>query len=312
MAAKDIGPRIGADPEVFIRDIATKDIVPICGIIGGNKAHPIKLDTQITAMYGPENNARRRTDPRGFYGVQEDNVMLEFNVPAYKELDMFTGAISKALDFIQSAFLAPKGYEYCWGAPAHAFNSEVLSKYAQALEIGCSPDFNAYAEDNRFQREPFSAATFGNRRFCGGHIHVQYDKDNVPPHVFAQFMDCVVGIPYLEWDRQGGRRLYYGQPGLFREKDYGIEYRTLSNFWLYPTFRENCLYDMIENIFSLAVRANSEPGVLMEAYSKIHWDDVQSTIRTEDHKTAAEMVMYFREKVGLHINGVPKRTAIAA
>jgi len=222
---------------------------------------------------------------------------------------MFTNSIAKSLEFIQSSFLSPKGYEYQWGTADHAFDAEVLSKFPQALEIGCSPDFYAYAEDNRFQREPFSAATFGNRRFCGGHIHVQYDKSNVDPHIFAQFMDCVAGLPYLEWDKQGTRRLYYGQPGLFREKDYGIEYRTLSNFWLYPNFRENCLLDLSDNVIQLAIRANTDPTFLMNAYSKIPWEDVQQTIRNEDHKTGKELVDYLREKVGLHLNGVPQRQA---
>lgn len=308
MAVKDVGPRIGADPEVFIQHIETKEIHPICGLIGGNKNNPIKLDTQIEYMYGAESNRRRNIDSRGFYGVQEDNVMLEFNVPAYKEIDMFTSAINKALDFIQASYLIPKGYEYCWGVADHAFKPEVLSRHPQALEIGCSPDFYAYADGGRFKRESFSAATFGNRRFCGGHFHVQYNKDNVPPHVFAPFMDCIVSLPYLEWDKQGTRRLYYGQPGLFREKDYGIEYRTPSNFWLYPTFRENYLGDLVENILHLAMRANANPAGLMEDYSKIPWEDVQNTIRLEDHKTGEELVNYLREKLGFHINGVEKRT----
>lgn len=310
MAAKDVGPRIGADPEIFIHDVNTKQIVPICGIIGGTKRNPIKLDVQIAHMYGAEGGGRRRNvDSRGFYGVQEDNVMLEFNVPAYREIDLFTSAISKALEFINASFLSPKGYEYHWGVADHAFQPEILAKFPQALDIGCTPDFNAYAEEKRFKREPFSAAIFGNRRFCGGHIHVQYDKDNVPPHIFAQFMDCVAGLPYLAWDKQGGRRIYYGQPGLFREKDYGIEYRTLSNFWLYPNFREHSLLDLIDNIFNLAIRANSDPGSLISAYSKIHWEDVQNAIRTEDHKSAEDLVAYLRDWVGLAINGVEKRVA---
>lgn len=312
MAMKDVGPRIGADPEVFIRDHMTKEILPICGIIGGTKAEPIKLDAQIAYTFGPEVARRRNIDPRGFYGVQEDNVMLEFNVPAYKEIDMFAAAISKALGFIGDSFLSPRGYEFCWGVADHAFKPEVLSKYPQAMEIGCSPDFYAYAEENRFQREPFSATVFGNRRFCGGHFHVQYDKDNVPPHVFAQFMDCVAGLPYLEWDKQGGRRLYYGQPGLFREKDYGIEYRTLSNFWIYPNFRENYLIDLVDNIYQLAHRANVDSAFLMHAYGKIHWEDVQEAIRKEDHKTGRELCDYFRQELGMHINGVAKRTETAA
>lgn len=314
MAVKDIGPRIGADPEVFIRDVATKQIIPVCGKVGGTKEKPIDITSQVVYLFGNDGGSRRRdVDSRGIYAVQEDNVMLEFNIPAFREIDLMTNAISRAIDTISATILVPKGFEFAWGAsPEYSFQEEVLNKYEQALEIGCSPDFYAYAEEERFQREPYTATFLGTRRYCGGHIHVQYDYDNVPKHVFAQFMDCVAALPYLAWDKQGTRRLFYGQPGLFRPKDYGIEYRTLSNFWLQPEFRSAILLDMLDNIMHLALLANNNPDHLINAYPKIPWEDVQSAIRTEDPKLGGEIVSYLRHKLGLSINLVPERASIAA
>jgi hypothetical protein len=152
-----------------------------------------------------------------------------------------------------------------------------------------------------FDRPPFTASHFGNHRFCGGHMHVQYNKNNVPPHIFAQFMDLVAELPFLRWDRQKMRRMFYGQPGLYREKPYGIEYRTLSNFWLTKTFRDKWLNQLIENVFLLAHAANTDPEKLKNSYEKIDWSEVQQAIQTENIPLADEVIEFARYKAGVNM-----------
>jgi hypothetical protein len=301
MADKDIGPRIGADPEIFVQNAINKEVVPICGHIGGSKKQPINLTEQMRNIYGePRDRRGNPVDTRGNYAVQEDNVMLEFNVPACLDEENFTSSISRVMDFILATYLLPKNLTYKFGLIDANFKKDVLDKYPQAHTIGCDPDFNAYAEDGRFKREPYSSESFGTRRFCGGHIHVQYDTDLVPQHIFAQFMDAVACLPYLHMDKQKGRRQFYGQPGLFRPKDYGIEYRTLSSFWLQPRFRSDNLWDLSNNILNLARMANQQPQKLLDIYPQVRWDDIKHAIRTEDEKLALALTEHNRG-LGLQI-----------
>ena len=310
MAEKDHGPRLGADPELFIQTLEGQ-VVPVCGKIGGTKENPLVINNLIDAHYGPELARRgRELDKQGNYAIQEDNVMLEFNVPAYSDPAYFIESISKILTVLDASVLGQQGMK-TRGDVMYTFKPEDLAPFPQAFTVGCLPDMDAYSENgvfdsvsrtsSGFERVPFNATHFGNHRFCGGHLHVQYNKNNVPCHVFAQFMDVYVGLPFLRWDKQKMRRMSYGQPGLYREKPYGIEYRTPSNFWLGRTFREKWIGQLVENVFSLAKTANNDPEHLRKAYGQIDWGEVQQVIRTENAKAADEIIEHARLRLGLYI-----------
>jgi len=306
--AVDFGPRVGADPELFVAD-ENNEVVPICGHVGGDKENPIIVTNKIEALYPTLHRAEANLI--GDYAIQEDNVMLEFNIPACGDLSSFSSAIDKMKEYLNSAVLKNKGLHMWLDSPEHVFKTEVLDKYPQAYTIGCLPDCNAYADgdendDNRFERPPFDGLTFGPRRFCGGHLHVQYNHFNVPRHIFAQFMDCVASLPFLGFDKQRGRRLFYGMPGIYRNKPYGIEYRTLSNFWLNDRFRGTHLSTLLDNVFGLARVANADPDRLHRTYMQVPWDDVQKAIREEDTKLGSSLVEYLRFKTGLYVNPAPK------
>src|SRR5690606_5853835 len=70
-------------------------------------------------------------------------------------------------------------------------------------------------------------------RTCGGHIHIGYDSpDFIVSEDIVHAMDTVLGLESINLDKDDRRREMYGKAGCFRVKDYGVEYRTLSNFWL--------------------------------------------------------------------------------
>ena len=92
----------------------------------------------------------------------------------------------------------------------------------------CDPDFNVYTLN---QNPAPNAAT--NLRTAGGHIHVGYENPGWEMSVkIIQAMDLFLAIPSLILDTDTQRRKMYGKAGAFREKEYGCEYRTLSNFWI--------------------------------------------------------------------------------
>jgi len=46
-------------------------------------------------------------------------------------------------------------------------------------------------------------------------------------------MDLYLGVPSVLMDKGELRKQLYGKAGAYRMKPYGVEYRTLSNFWIF-------------------------------------------------------------------------------
>jgi hypothetical protein len=64
--------------------------------------------------------------------------------------------------------------------------------------------------------------------------------------------DCLLGLPSIMLDRnpmQRERRTLYGMAGEYRKPDHGVEYRTLSNFWL----RSPVLADFVAQMAGMCV-----------------------------------------------------------
>lgn len=99
--------------------------------------------------------------------------------------------------------------------------------------LGCDPSFNLYGMGGDIPADGTSLPY----RFAGGHIHIGHsslrDKDFAVKVVYN--LDRVLGVwgvgAAQKYD-QKVRRKYYGLAGEFRLPDHGLEYRTLSNFWL--------------------------------------------------------------------------------
>ena len=67
---------LGADPELFLFNHDSNEVISAEGIIGGTKENP------------------RRISKDEAYGLQEDNVMVEFNIPPAKTKDEFRDSIN--------------------------------------------------------------------------------------------------------------------------------------------------------------------------------------------------------------------------
>lgn len=214
---------LGADPEMFVRrkpntTTPVGDIVPICGLVGGTKDKPLPF---------------KKLGHVG-YAYQEDNVSFEVNIPPSTNKNDFDIRISKVLEE-SKALLKDKGLVLDFKRSAHRFNAKELTS-DQAQTIGCDPDMCAYggANDIPIARPPFEIKDLGTWRYTGGHIHFGWDKEkiDIPEHVMVRLIDAVVYLPIIKKDKQKMRRSKYGLAGLYRPKEYGVEYRSMSNFWL--------------------------------------------------------------------------------
>ena len=208
---------IGADPEVFVAD-STGSVVSAIGYVGGNKVCPRPVKDG---------------------GVQEDNVLAEFNInPAKSKMEFIHNMSSVMADLkniLESNNLQPIII------PSYKYTEDQLRQYGpNALEFGCSSELNAWS--NRVVTPP--KAEGNTLRTAGGHVHVGYDNPDVDTNLsLVKMLDFVIGLPSILVDTDKTRRKMYGKAGSMRHKQYGVEYRTLSNFWLNSSELMSWVYD---------------------------------------------------------------------
>jgi hypothetical protein len=202
-------PMIGADVEAFLYSNEKTALVPCVGILPGTKEEPFPL---------PNLGAG--------YAVQEDNVMVEFNIPPKKTASQFCRAIKTAkrgvIDMLQEKY--PGEYRMIFRSDAKFLQKELQSP--QAKLIGCEPDFNAY-EGGQMRRNP---PPVGLYRGAGGHVHLGGDFQ-CPDFIAALFADLVIGVAGWTSEMTSKRAEWYGMPGVYRPKPYGIEYRSPDCMW---------------------------------------------------------------------------------
>lgn len=212
----------GADPEFFLKDEHGCP-VPAFGLFGGKKGEGLLLGTPSTL--GKEHELR----------YLEDGAAVELNIPiCYEFSNIFTNILEYRNYFVKSK-LAKKKLAILDGAVAR-FDKQVLNTNPLAKVMGCEPDYDAY--DNGAARRPFLIEEFGDLRFAGGHLHfgIKPWPEQIPKHIFVQFLDLFLGTFLFKFDNQAERKKFYGLPGLFRPTSYGVEYRTpsadlITNLW---------------------------------------------------------------------------------
>lgn len=258
---------IGADPELFLEKDG--EIISAEGIIGGTKASPKKISDKGHA-------------------IQEDNIMIEFNIPASDNKESFRDHINFVKNYLSQLVLL-LGCNLNFSASA-LVNKKYLQT-EQAKEFGCEPDFNVYLES--MNPSPNSKS---NLRTCGGHIHIGYENPSFDTSVLiVKAMDAVLGLNSLLLDTDDRRREMYGNAGSFRVKDYGVEYRTLSNFWIKDDKLINWAF--ISTIEALELINSGEIHNIIENFS----EDIRKAIDTNDKKLAKELIKKINKKEKIEI-----------
>ena len=213
---------IGADPELFIGKEGV--VASAFGLIKGDKQnpHPVK------------NGA-----------VQVDGMALEFNIDPASDLKGFQRNLGSVLK--QMMKMVPE-YGIVPNASVVFGDDIIKAQPEEALELGCEPDFNGYSSGPN----PTPNGD-GNMRTAGGHIHIGgfFAEDPMEETHFktcqrlARILDEELGIYSILWDTDDKRRSMYGKATCFRPKTYGMEYRTLSNSWLFSKGRQRFVYNAV-------------------------------------------------------------------
>lgn len=207
------GFKFGCDPELFVLD-ANGTPVSAHGLFPGTKENPHKVE---------------------FGAIQVDGMAAEFNIDPVTNFDDFDRNITEVLKQLKD-FL-PKGYSLS-AVPAIEFSKEVFDAAPdEAKELGCTPDFNAWTCSTN---PPPCTDSNPYLRTASGHLHIGWRDTgdfSEPAHVLhcndlVKQLDWYLGAWSLTKDEDARRRILYGKAGACRYKDYGVEYRVLSNFWI--------------------------------------------------------------------------------
>jgi len=195
--------RLGSDPEVLLQD-DNGTPVSVIGLIKADKWNPMQIPDMA----------------KGFT-LQEDNVSLEYGIPPASTADEY-------VSYIQSVM--QKSLEYVPGLSFSKLSCviypEEQMQHPLAYVFGCEPDFDAWTGKVNRKPEPPHPLM----RSAGGHIHVETKRD---PLEVVRAMDLFLGVPSVLMDKGEMRKKMYGAAGAHRVKSYGVEYRTLSNFWIF-------------------------------------------------------------------------------
>jgi hypothetical protein len=161
---------------------------------------------------------------------------------------------------------------------AHNYDKSEL-KSPDAVRVGCDPEYCPY--EMKIASSPTEEILHGTLRTCGGHIHLGHEVLTEGNNgILAMYMmDLFLGVPSLWLDKDptsGIRREMYGAAGRYRVKSYGMEYRSLSNFWLQsPRFVE-FIYDMSEFVTNFVVSGKCDEHWLFD------WDMFYNTSNLAD------------------------------
>lgn len=257
---------IGADPEIFVKD-KSGNLLSAYNMIPGSKKNPHKVEKGA---------------------VQVDGMALEFNIdPADTEQ-----AFVDNINYVMQQMKAMIPHEFFISPVAHFGHDMLKAQPAEALELGCDPDYNGWTL--RPNPKPNGDRPF---RTAAGHVHVGWDdmrnvKSNdtfVEAAAVAKQLDFYLGLPSLIIDPDPTRRELYGQAGSFRNKPYGMEYRVLSNFWLKSPVLQGWVFR--------ATRRALVDMFFLDRYLPEMEGDIQSIINQSDIEGALAIIDHFSLEV---------------
>lgn len=258
---------IGGDHEVFLRDKNTGDIITAEGIIEGTKDEPFNFD---------------KADP--FACTSLDCVLAEYNIaPAKTKFEYYQG-IQKALEYIQKNI--PQNLEIAI-LPAARLNEKYLQSET-AQRFGCSIDYNCWT------RQPNqSPIPDGNLRSAGGHITLGYEEPNEFVNLmWIKAMDLFLSVPSILQEPDSERKKLYGKAGAFRHTPFGVEYRSLSNYFI----NEKGLIDWVYDNTQEAIKfVNNGSTYLLDEEA----DVIISCINDNDKEKAKYLVDKFQIKMAV-------------
>jgi len=262
---------IGTDPEFFIKDKETGKFLNAETMFPGTKEEPFIMKSGA--------------------GLQTDNVCVEFASPVAEDGKDMVNKLKAVFGELMS--MLPEGTDIDVSPSANFDKDQLQSDQAQLF--GCSTSYDAWELK---ANDPADASTT-NLRSCGGHIHIGKNEDDGNDFLYdpygkvdvVKMCDTFHGIISVILDNSEAsveRRKIYGKAGDHRGTPYGVEYRTLSSFWLKSPSLVMLIASLTQNILGI-IRENKNEAII----KTIGAAKIQNTINTGDVKVAKEILDNF-------------------
>jgi hypothetical protein len=311
---------IGADPEFFFENkktgavVGSEKVLPADGLNGNpegaNGAYRPRPGYELVDVESVKKHSKFIVD-----GVQAE---LNPNPSTCRAL--FGNEIARCFRQLREEILKKRPDVAVSFAPMVKLSQEELDSLSEASKVfGCAPSSNVYTKgpDKTSQIKADPKKYLG--RSAGGHIHLgngyftyllpaneKVYKNDDPTSCYqlalrtekalkgdvekmVKILDIVVGNTCVLLDRDPSnaeRRKNYGRAGEHRVKEYGLEYRTLSNFWLraYP------LMSFVTGMCRLAVliveQSTDTNNYVKALMTAVNMDDVTKAINENDFNLA--------------------------
>lgn len=253
---------IGADPEIFVKSGDT--LSSVAGLLGCSKYEKLALPDGIN--------------------LQEDNVLVEFDIPPVTNFTDFDRLIVAGIDHCSDA-VAKHGLELARGISSHVYTDAELKTFAEsAFTFGCEPDYNALTG---IRNDRPSADALGLRT-GGGHVHIGIsglvEINPLRQRQAIILCDYLLGLPSLLMDADDRRRELYGKASAMRFKPYGVEYRTLSNHWIFERELREHVYRQVEKVVEMTVE-----GSIQSFAQRVSPEVVAQAINSGDRRMAEQI-----------------------
>jgi hypothetical protein len=265
---------LGSDPEFMLVDSKGKYRSAI-GVVHGTKENKVSLGNGHYAFY--------------------DNVLAEVNIKSANNkkdvIKNFGDCFKRLSKLVGNLKVIPQA--------SHTYDLDEC-QHPDSQVFGCEPEFCVYIKDENgmiCRLEP-PISTPGNCfRSGGGHIHIGHEVClpwNGKTADVVKMLDLFIGIPSILIDHDptsAARRRLYGGAGTHRVKmEYGLEYRSLSNFWLASPVLVSVIYDLVDFVLDF---------VESDKYKNIKSDPekIRSTINSGDRNGALSMLNSYKSKM---------------
>jgi hypothetical protein len=253
---------LGADPEAGLyNSYADEGFISAVGLVEGTKDEPFDFGDG-TFMH-------------------RDNVLVEAGWEPASDPSLFVAYSRAAYRNIEAYVSEQEDNTMLWIGDAMEYRSSQLD-CEEARNFGCEPDYDAYT-GGKMRKSPGKKITDSMWRSAGGHIHLGGDF-NCPPFVVALFADIGIGLKGVAQNQlmspssygRSTRVSHYGKAGIFREKPYGIEYRTPNNEWWGNDDKSHALARNAFRLMGFLERTSATQ--LREIVQRIPWMQVRETI----------------------------------
>ena len=276
-------PYMGCDPEFFFKVdnniVGAELFIPKEGI----KNNLTRLGGLHTALKGTETK------------FIIDGVQVELNPKPDTCRANLANEISVAFKTLKAELTKQGTKVQCDFSRSITIEKTDLDKLdANNQKFGCMPSLNSH-KDTECKLTKVDPLVY-RQRSAGGHIHIGFDgQPNLKtaitenPDEMVDMLDIICGNTMVLIDRDPGnkaRRELYGRAGEYRLPKHGIEYRTLSNFWLTHYYLMSFAFGMARLAVNLCAEPILKKRYIEEFKSKVDMKEIQDAINNNDFDLA--------------------------